>query len=389
MMKNIGIIGIGQTKFGEHWNQSLRELGREAGLAAIKDSGLDIKDIQGIYVGNMAGGKFAGQEHVAALVASDLGVNIPSTRMEGACASGSLAFRHACLAVDSGRYNAVMVLGVEKMSDLSVSSTASALMGAGDQELESTVGLTFPGLYALIARAHMHKYGTTSEQMAMVSVNNHKNGVKNPYAQFRSEITVAQVLKSTMVADPLHMLDCSPITDGAAAVIITSEKLARKSEKKPGWVLASEQASDSLSLQERKVITEMEAVKIVSKHGFENSRLKTTDIDFLEVHDCFSINEILNIEDIGFCEKGRGGLFVENGEIGLDGVIPTNTSGGLKSVGHPVGATGVRQVVDVIRQIRGEAFNQLKKADYGLTLNIGGSGATSVLNIIGGEPNAI
>jgi acetyl-CoA C-acetyltransferase len=386
-MKNVAVIGIGQTRFGEHWNISIRDMAREAGVACLKDADMEMKNVEALYVGNMAGGRFAGQEHLAALVASELGVNIPSTRMEGACASGALAFRQAYMAVSSGRCDIVMVLGVEKMSDLSVSATSSVLMGAGDQELESVVGLTFPGLYALMAAAHMHRYGTTSEQMAMVSVNNHKNGVNNPYAQFRSEITTEAVLKSSLVADPLHILDCSPITDGAAALILASEKIAKKNQKTPGWVIVSEQTSDTLSLQDRKSITEMLAVKTAARNAFNISRLKSTDIDFLEVHDCFSINEILNIEDLGFCEKGGGGEFVENGEIKLTGNLPVNTTGGLKSIGHPVGASGVRQIIDVVRQLRGESFNQLNNPKYGLSLNIGGSGATVVLNILGSEIN--
>lgn len=385
-MTRIAVVGVGQTKFDEHWDKSLRDLSTEAGVLALKDAGLEGKDIQALYIGNMSAGRFIGQEHLAALAADHAGLTpIPATRCEAACASGGLAFRKAYMAIKSGEYDIVVAAGAEKMTDIKGTSAISTLMGAGDQEWESAIGLTFVGLYALITRAHMEEFGTTREQLAMVSVNNHKNGVLNPLAQFRNEITIKDVLNSPMIADPLRLLDCSPITDGAAAVILTSEKIARAFDK-PVWILGSGQASDTLALHSRKKFTEMLATKVASRKAYEQAGLGPEKIDIAEVHDCFSINEILAIEDLGFCEKGLGGRFVEEGRIARDGEKPINTTGGLKAVGHPVGATGIRQIVDIVKQLKGVCGPmQVKGVNTGLALNIGGSGATAVVHILGRE----
>lgn len=385
-MTRVAVIGAGYTKFDEHWGKSLRDLSTEAGALALKDAGLEGKDIQALYIGNMSAGRFIGQEHLAALTADHAGLTpIPATRCEAACASGALAFRKAYMAIKSGEYDIVVAAGAEKMTDIKGTSAISTLMGAGDQEWESAIGLTFVGLYALITRAHMQEFNTTREQLAMVSVNNHRNGLLNPLAQFRKEITVENVLKSPMIADPLRLLDCSPITDGAAAVILASEKAA-KSFDNPVWILGSGQASDTLALHSRAKLTEMLATKVASKKAYEQAGLGPEKIDIAEVHDCFSINEILAIEDLGFCEKGLGGKFVEEGKISRDGERPINTTGGLKSVGHPVGATGIRQIVDLTKQLRGRyGPMQVKNVNTGLALNVGGSGATAVVNILGRE----
>ncbi len=383
-MNKVAVVGVHQTRFDEHWDKSLRDLAREASLGAISDAGLDNSDIKSLYVGNMSGGRFVGQEHIAALIADHAGMNpIPAVRCEAACASGALAFREAYLAVASGKYDIVMALGVEKMTDLKTQDVITSLMGAGDQEWEASIGLTFAGLYALMARAHMNKFGTTQEQLALVSVNNHKNAVGSPFAQFPFEITVKDVLASPIIADPLHLLDCSPISDGASAVILVTEKLA-KTFAKPAWVLASEQATDTLALHDRKSLVEMLSTKIAAKKAYDEAGIQPKNIDVLEVHDCFSINEILCIEDLGFCEKGKGGAFVEAGKISKNGEIPVNTTGGLKAGGHPVGATGIRQIADLVKMIRGECYNRLS-VNNGLALNIGGSGATANINILGRE----
>jgi acetyl-CoA C-acetyltransferase len=384
-MTRVAIVGIGQTKFEEHWERSLRDLSTEAGAAALKDAKLDGSQVQALYVGNMSAGRFVGQEHMGALAADAAGLNpIPATRCEAACASGALAFASAYNAIKSGKYDIVVAAGAEKMTDLKGTDAIATLMGAGDQEWESAIGLTFTGLYALIARAHMNKYGTTREQMAMVSVNNHKNGVHNPFAQFRKEITVGDVLESSMIADPLTLLDCSPITDGAAAVVMVSEKLA-KNFAKPVWILGIGQASDTLALHDRADMTEMKATKAAAAEAYRESGLGPQDMHLAEVHDCFSINEIIAIEDLGFCKKGEGGKFVEQGGIAVGGKIPVNTTGGLKSIGHPVGATGIRQIADITRQLRGDVPEQIKvkNAKRGIALNIGGSGATAVVSILG------
>jgi len=382
-MRNVAVVGIGQTKFGEHWDRSLRDLIFEAGMSAIKDSGLEKEQIQGLYVGNMSAGRFAGQEHLGALAADVLGLRVPASRFEAACASGSVAFRNACTSVACGMEDVALVVGAEKMTDVSTPAAVLSLAAAGDQEWEAACGLTFAGAYALIARRHMHDFGTTKEQLGMVAVENHKNAVGNPYAQFPFAITLQDVLEAGMIADPLGLMDCSPLTDGAAGVIITSEDIAKKMN--PVWVAGSGQGADSLALHGRKSITEMDATRQAAKTAFEKSGLRKEDIGALEVHDCFTINEIVGIEDLGFCKKGQGGRFVEDGKISKDGEIPINMSGGLKACGHPVGATGIRQIVDIARQLRGSARNQVNGIEHGLTLNIGGSGATAVVNILSRE----
>lgn len=383
-MKRVAVIGAGYTKFGEHWDKSLRDLSTTAGVLALNDAKMEGKNIQALYIGNMSGGRFIGQEHLAALAVDQAGLNpIPATRCEGACASSAIAFRDAYLSILAGEHDIVMAAGAEKMTDIKGTDAIAALMGAGDQEWESANGLTFTGLYALIARVHMKRYGTTREQMAMVSVNNHKNGALNPKAQFQFEITVDQVLKSSMIADPMTLLDCSPITDGSAAVILASEEVAKNFDN-PIWILGSGQASDTLAVHDRKDITEMAATKVASKKAYEQSGLSPERVDIAEVHDCFSINEIIAVEDLGFCPKGEGGKFVESGAIAREGQKPVNTAGGLKSIGHPVGATGIRQITDLVKQLRGEYGPlQIKDANTGIALNIGGSGATAVVHILG------
>jgi acetyl-CoA C-acetyltransferase len=385
-MKRVAVVGIGQTKFDEHWEMSLRQLSTEAGAKALMDAKISGKDIQALYIGNMSAGRFVGQDHLGALAVDEAGLNpIPATRVEAACASGALAFRNACFSIMSGQHDIVMAAGAEKMTDIKGTDAIATLMGAGDQEWESSIGLTFTGLYALMARAHMKQYGTTQEQLALVSVNNHRNGSKNPLAQHPYEVTVDQVMKSSMIADPLRLLDCSPITDGAAAIILVSEKVAKNFEN-PIWLLGTGQASDTLALHDRKSLTEMMATKVAARKAYTQSGLTPEGIDMAEVHDCFSINEIMAIEDLGFVEKGKGGRFVEQGKITRNGEKPVNTTGGLKSIGHPVGATGIRQIVDIAKQLRGQAGPlQVKSARTGLALNIGGSGATAVVNIFGNE----
>ena len=383
-MKNVAVIGFGQTKFGELWDRSLRDLAAEAGMLALKDSGLEPEKIDAFYIGNMAAGRFAGQEHISALAADHMGLNpIPATRTEAACASGATAFRQAVLAVASGRHDVVMASGVEKMTDLKTSEVTTALMGAADQEWEAGIGLTFPGLYALMARAHMAKYGTTLEQISTVSVINHKHGIKNKKAQYPFEITLEQAMKSQLVADPLRLLDCSPITDGAASVIVASEEIAKKLN--PVWVLSVQQASDTVALHDRKSLTELAAAKIAAKKAYEEAGLPATKMDVTEVHDCFSINEILSVEALGYCPDGKGGKFVQDGKVAVGGERPVNTTGGLKAGGHPVGATGIRQIGDIYLQLKGKSCNQVKGASAGLALNVGGSGATANLAILGRE----
>jgi len=382
-MTKVMVVGCGITKFGEHWNRSFRDLIAEAGIKAIMDAGLKGNDIEAIYGGCMASGRFIGQEHIGALIADQLGVNpIPSMRCEAACASGGVALRQGYLSIKSGELDIVAVGGVEKMTEVSTEEAGFALGGAGDQEIELFHGATFPSLYALIARAHMNEFGTTEEQMAMVAVKNHAHAMHNPNAQFQREITVEQVMNSGYVAEPLKLLDCSPLTDGAATVILMSEKKAKELGITGVELAAAEQASDTLALSARKSLTELNATKVASAKAYKKAGIKPRDIDLAEVHDCFTINEILAIEDLGFFKKGEGGNAVELGKTKIGGEIPINTSGGLKAAGHPVGATGVKQAVEIVEQLRGNCGGrQVKGAKIGLAHNVGGSGATAVVSV--------
>lgn len=383
-MRKVALIGAGMTKFGEHWEQGFREMVVEAGTRALEDAGIHGDKIDAGYVGTMASGRLIGQEHIGGLLADHMGLNpIPITRVEGACASGSLALRQGIMAVASGYHDIVVVGGVEKMTDLGVNAVSDILGGAGDQEWELFFGATFPAIYALMARCHMKDFGTTKEMMASVAVKNHKNGAKNKYAQFPREITMETVMNSKLIADPLGVFDCSPITDGAAAVVLAPLDLAHSFKKKPVEVLASSQASDTIALHSRATLTGLNATKVASEKAYKLANLKPKDMQFAEVHDCFTIAEIMATEDLGFFKKGDGGKAALDGKTSLDGEIPINTSGGLKACGHPVGATGVKQAVEAIWQLRGEAEGrQIKNAHVGLTHNVGGSGATSVVHIL-------
>lgn len=380
-MREVAVIGVGMTKWGELWEKSLRNIFVETALLALEDAGVD--RIDSMYVGSMSSGLFVGQEHIASLLADYLGqIPIPSTRVETACASGGLALRLGFMEVASGMSDVVLASGIEKMTDVSGYEATYALGTAADQEYEGYHGMTFPGLYALIARAHMEKYDTTREQLAMVAVKNHHNGSLNPLAQFPFEITLDSVLNSVMIADPLRILDCSPITDGAAAVILCPVEMAKKMRKPVIKIIGSGHATDAIALSSRKDITWLEATAQAAKQAYKMAQKRPEDIDLVEVHDCFTIAEICVIEALGIVEKGKGGDAVEDGLTSLEGKIPVNTSGGLKAKGHPVGATGVAQVVEIVKQLRGEAeARQIKDARVGMAQNMGGSGGSTVVHI--------
>lgn len=382
-MKPVAVLGVGLTKFGEHWDASFSNLFVEAGANALRDAGVDGKDVEAIFVGNMSGGRFIDQEHISSLIADHSGlIPIPSTRVEAACASGGLALRQGIMAINSGMHDLVVVGGVEKMTDVLTERTTQTLATAADQEWEAFLGMTFPGLYAMMARSHMHEFGTTREQLAMVSVKNHRNAMDNPYAQFHIEITVDDVLSSSMVADPLRLLDCSPITDGAACVVLASEKAAKKYGDSQVRIIGSGQASSSLALHNRADITLVDATINAAKEAYKRANIKPKDIDVAEVHDAFTIGEIVAIEGLGFVDMGKGGRATEEGITQRDGEIPINMSGGLKAKGHPVGATGVAQAVEIVLQLRGQAEKRQVDAEVGLTHNVGGSGGTAVVHIL-------
>jgi acetyl-CoA C-acetyltransferase len=377
----VGVLGIGITKFGELWDQSLRTLLLDAQLRALNDAKITPKQIDALYTGNMCGDSLSGQLHIGAMAAENLNLNKPSVRVEGACASGSLALRQGVHAIESGAAEIVLVSGVEKMTDVSTEQVTTALMGAGDEELEGFAGLTFPGLYALLANVYMKEYGLTREQLAEVSVKNHFHGARNPYAQFQSEITLDTVINATMVADPLTLFDCSPITDGAASIILASEKTAKKMGSEV-YVTASGLATDTLSLPRRESLLELKAGRLAAEAAYKQAGITAKDVNFAEVHDCFSIAEIYAVEALGFAKQGKAGELYSTKQTYFDGKHPINTSGGLKACGHPVAATGVKQAVESVMQLRGEAGKrQVKGATTGVTYNVGGSGATACVHV--------
>ncbi|RLI83278.1 thiolase domain-containing protein [Archaeoglobales archaeon] len=383
-MERVAIIGVGQSKFGELWDKGFREIVLRAGIDALEDAGLEGKEIEAMYVGNMSGGRYLAQEHIAALIADYSGLSemgIPSTRVEGADASGGLALRQAYLSVASGLHDVVIAAGAEKVTDVGSEMTTDIMASSADREWEGFVGATIPALYALMARMHFTRYGTTPEDLALISVKNHKNGVLNPKAQFRREISVDDVLNSPFVAEPLRLLDCAPLSDGAAAIILANERVAKEYTDSPVYIKACTQASDYLALQNREDITTMRAVRIAAVMAYGQAGLTPEDIDVVELHDSFTIAELIAYEDLGFVEKGRGAELIREGITSLKGSLPTNPSGGLKACGHAIGATGIRQAVEITYQLRGKAGKRQVEAETGLSLNIGGTGATAVVTI--------
>ncbi|UCG28814.1 MAG: thiolase domain-containing protein [Bacteroidales bacterium] len=382
-MREVAIIGIGMIRFGELWEKSLRDMCVEASLNCFKDAGTDRVD--SITVGCMSSGLFTGQEHLSSLVPDYLGkINTPASRVESACASGGLAVRTAFLEVASGISDYALAVGVEKMTDVSVNEATYALATASDRDYEAFHGITFPGLYAMLAKAHMDRYGTTREQLAEVAVKNHANGVLNPYAQFPFPVTRETVMNSTMIADPLRLLDCSPITDGAAAVLLTTETEAKRLKKNPVvGITGIGMGTDTIALSQRKDILRLDAIDHAVRRALKMAGKKIGDIDFAEVHDCFTIAEILVVETMGIVDQGKGGPATIDGLTALTGKFPVNPSGGLKAKGHPVGASGVAQICEAVEQLRGNAGKrQIDNARSGITQNMGGSGGSCVCHVL-------
>jgi acetyl-CoA C-acetyltransferase len=379
-MRDVAIIGVGMTRFGELWNQSIRDIFAEAALKAMKDAGVDKLDA--LYVGAMSSGLYTYQEHIASVMSDYIGQRgIPATRVESACASGGLSVKSAFIEVASGMSDIVMAGGVEKMWDADDGSFV--LASAADQEHEAFHGVTFPGLYAMMANAYMHKYGLTREELAQVPIKNHKHSVNNPNAQYPFEINFDTVMKSAMVADPLRLMDCSPITDGAAAVILCPLDRAKEFTDKPIKIKGVGAATGPIALHDHKDLTKLDAVRLAGERAYKMAGVKPEDISFCEAHDCFSIAEIIVSEELGFFDYGKGGKAIAEGQGTYGGKVVINTSGGLKAKGHPVGATGTAQIIEAVEQLRGEAGKrQVKDIKYGMTQNMGGSGGSSVVHIL-------
>ena len=383
-MRDVSIIGIGQTPVGEHWERSLRHLAYDAVAAAMRDAGITRADA--LYVGNMLSGEISGQSHLGPLIADFAGLRgIEAVKVEGACGSGAAAVRVGYLAVASGLQDIVICAGVEKMTDEVGSRLTSGLAQAADADYEAAHGISFVALNALLMRRYMYEYRVRHEDFAGFAINSHANAVGNPNAMFRRPITVEAFKTAAMVADPINLLDSSPMADGAAAVILCPTEQAHRFTGKGVRVAASAMATDSLSIHDRRDPLWLQAAQDSAQRAYRQAGVSPADIDLFELHDAFTIMAALSLEAAGFAQRGQGWQLAVNGDIRRDGRIPICTLGGLKARGHPVGATGVYQIVEAAQQVRGEAGDcQIPSARLAMTQNIGGSGATIVTHILEG-----
>ncbi len=379
----VAVAGVGQTKFGVHKGQALSELAAEASFSAMADAGVDRSDIGFVSVG-VASGSLSGQLSPAASILDAVGlVGVPCQRSEAACATGSAAIYAAYSHISSGLADTAIVIGAEIMTQGGTSSATDYLAQMTDCRWEYSLGITFPGMFALMASAHMKEFGTTEEDLALVSCKNHRNALKNEDAQFHKTVSVEDVLGSPPVAPPLKLLDCSPLSDGAAAIILASEEKARTYTDTPVWVRAIGAASSGNLLSQRKHLSSIPSIRLAAMRAFQQSGLSSKDMDFAEVHDCFTIAEIIAYEELGFAERGKGAKLLRDGATEIGGDIPVNASGGLKAKGHPLGATGVGMVVELTRQLRSEVekSRQIKDAKVGLAQNMGLTGQYSYVSI--------
>ena len=384
-MQPVRIAGVGLTPLGVHPNRTGRELFAEATKGAFQDADVQRADVDLLCLGNFVGGVSEQQGHQGPLMADAAGVSAPATRFENACASGGVAVRGAVQAIQNDDADVVLVGGVEKLTNLGTGGATEALSMAADDLFESRVGLTFPGAYALLARAYFEEHGGSREDLAAISVKNHANAVENEYAQFRHEISVEDVLDAPTIADPLGLYDACPVTDGAAAAILVSEEFAEiHGVDAPVAVTGSGQGGDTLALQDRDVLTRTPAAESAAEGAYDEANITPEDVDIAEVHDCFTIAEVLAIEALGFYERGTGISAAANGETTADGHLPVNLSGGLKAKGHPVGATGVAQLVELTRLLRGDhpKSDDVSDARVAVAHNAGGTVASAVVHVV-------
>jgi acetyl-CoA C-acetyltransferase len=385
-MRNVYVAGVGSTTFGKHIATPIESLAVQAAATALLEAGIEREQIGALYLGNFISGPLNGKEVLAGIVGSRLGLgNIPCTKVEGACASGGIAFRHAWMAIASGMCDAAIVVGVEKMTHSSTAEVTSALNCAMDNENDGPSGLTFPGLFGLAWRVHAQQYGTTREDVAAVVIKNKANGLLNPLAQMGAELTLEKIMASAMIADPLQMYDCCPASDGAAAIVLCSERLLANNGQPKIKILASAQTSGSPRIANHPDLCYFEATVTAAHKAYALSGLKPTDIDLVELHDCFSIAEIIDSEDLGLVPRGQGGKWAAEGRTNMGGDVVINASGGLLAKGHPVGATGIGQIYEVVQQLRGQHPNQVANARIGMTHNLGGTGVACTVNILGRE----
>jgi len=382
-MNKVYIAGIGQTPVTESWDKSLKELAGDAGLLAMDDAGIGYPDA--LFVGNMMAITANRQAQLATLLADWLGFHHkPAISIETACSSGSAAFRMALMAIASGELESALVIGAEKMTDSPGNEITASLATAADAELEADFGLSFVGLNALLMRRYMYEYGWKHEDFANFSINAHANAVHNTNARFQSQITKESFIKSPMISDPINLMDASPVSDGAAAIVLSAHPI--QNGQKSVYVVASSSMTDTLSLQNRKVGTWLTAAETSAKSAYSQAGLTPADINLFEYHDAFSIMAALSLEAVGFCEPGQGPSLAIEGKIKFDSDIPVATMGGLKARGHPVGATGIYQLVEATLQLRGQAgATQVRQPEYALTQNIGGSGSNIISHILRSE----
>jgi len=382
-MRDVAIIGVGQKKVGEHWDVSLRHLALEALQAAMADAGVAQADA--LYVGNMLSGELTGQEHLGALIADFAGLRgIEAFKIEAACGSGAAAVRMGYVAVAGGLADIVAVVGVEKMTDTLGPDTTTALAMAADGDYEASQGVSFVALNALLMQRYMYEYGYRHQDFAAFAVNAHRNGANNPFAMFRFPVTAERFAKAKMICTPVNLLDSSPICDGAAAVVLAPADAAHALSTAPVRVAASAVGTDALAVHDRRDPLVLDGAVLSTRRAYEQAGVGPEDIDLFELHDAFSIMAALSLEAAGFADKGQGLRLALEGKIGIEDRIPIATMGGLKARGHPVGATGTYQIVEVVQQLRGLAgANQVKNARTGMAQNIGGSGATVITHILG------
>ena len=387
VMVDVAVVGAGQTRYGNH-DLGLKGMWAEAARSAFAsvDGDFDTKMVDEAYIGSLAfGGAQLGNTAALLTEHSDM-EGVPVRRVENACASSGFAFRDAWMAIKSGQADVVVAGGIEKMNDLTPERRRYWLGVSGDTEWERLAGLTFPGTYALMARRYFHEFDATHDDLVHVSVKNHLHGSLNPLAHIQKEVAFEKAASGFMVADPLTLYDCCPTSDGASCVVLAADHVAKRMTDTPVWVRGSGAASDHLALHDRPSITQLKATQTAGRKAYEMANLTPRDIDLAEVHDCFTIAEVLATEDLGFAERGEGGRFAREGQgIINQGSVAVNASGGLKSKGHPLGATGTGQVVEVFKQLRGqvESQRQVKEAEVGLTHNVGGSGATCAVHVFG------
>jgi acetyl-CoA acetyltransferase len=382
-MKNVAIISCGQSNFGSFVEKTYEDLFADAYLEALKHiKNFEASDIEEAFIGSLAfGGSQLG--NMSALVSDAINiVGIPAARVENACGSSSFAFRYAIHSIMSGQNKIAIAGGVEKMQDISKKSRLWWFGVAGDIKWERLSGMTFPGNYALMATRHMYEFGTKKEDISRCAVKNHKYAAMNPKAQFRNEITIEQAMKASIVAWPLTVFDCCPLTDGASIAILCDAEIAKKYTDTPVYVIGMGAGTDHLALYRRESLTRIEAAIKASKTAYQMAKIEPKDIQVAEVHDCFTIAEILAYEDCGFCKKGEGGLFSHEGQAEIGGKTPVNTGGGLKAKGHPIGATGVSQIYEIWKQLTERHQNQVSGAEIGLAHNVGGTGSAAAIHIL-------